>query len=144
SFIPLLKDLETREVLAIGSSAKEIPENLKMHIHTLADEKFVARAHLQHLFRKGKVETLVVANPADFEGKGGGMSVLAPWVALQYRAVLLLTNARGDNVDDVVRRALEEKGLEHVDSLILVASLKAIPTKRRPNPAAGKDTEIEM
>src|SRR5262249_10079147 len=85
------------------------------------------------------------ANPADDEDGLGGMASLAPWIALQKRAALLLTNAAGDNVEATVNAALRDPSLHNADTLLLVAGLKAIPTLKRPNPSPGdNDVEIEM
>jgi hypothetical protein len=87
----------------------------------------------------------VVTNPADWGEGLGGMSALAPWVAVQRRAALVCTNAAGDDIEAVVRAALSRRHLEDVDSLILVAGLKAIPLQRRPNPIpTDRDQYIEM
>src|SRR5262249_54096413 len=68
----------------------------------------------------------------------------APWIALQRRAPLLLTNAAGTNVAALVEETLTNPGLARADTLILVADLKGIPMEQRPNPIAGKDAYIEM
>src|SRR6202022_4574353 len=91
------------------------------------------------------VESLVIANPDDLGEGLGGISSLAPWIAIQHQAALLLTNSAGDNVEAVVRTALENHELRRADSLIFVANLKAIPMLRRPNPIPDdKDPFIEM
>jgi hypothetical protein len=111
----------------------------------LADEREVAAAYLRCLLRQGPVTSLVVTNPEDLREGFGGMSVLAPWVALQRRAALLCTDPAGDDAEDVVRAALRSSHLRHADALILVANLKAIPMTRRPNPIpTDRDAEIEM
>ena len=110
----------------------------------LEDERATATAHLRELCRKGPIRSLIVANPADLGRKPEGMAVLAPWVAMQRDAALLLTNDAGCNVEEVVHAVLEEQDLRDADAVFLVAGLKAIPTKRRPNPVPGKDAEIEM
>src|SRR5262249_26035663 len=108
----------------------------------LTDEGAVAAAHVEHLRQHGPVRTLVVANPADVRAERGGLSALAPWVALQRCAALLLTNAAGDDVAAVVRAARDKPRLAPADRVILLADLEAIPMEHRPNPAAGKDTRI--
>jgi hypothetical protein len=111
----------------------------------LADEPAVAALYLKHLLKQGPVRTLVVANPDDDRNGLGGMASLAPWIALQKRGALLLTNPAGNNVEHVVQAALESPALRDADVLLLVAGLKAIPTRKRPNPIPGdKDPEIEM
>ena len=109
----------------------------------LADAVAVAAAARRWQLTRGKIDALVVANPADAR-QGAGLSCLAPWVALQRKAALLLTNEAGDNVAAVVQDALKDPNLHQADSLLLLADLKAIPMERRPNPVAGKDAEIEM
>jgi hypothetical protein len=136
-----LREWATREVYAVGGAAKlELSDVRRV---PLADADAVAKAYREQLAKKGPVQSLVVANPADVE-KGGGMSTLAPWVAVQKRAALLLTDDAGGNVGDVVRAALKDPDLRAADSLILVADRRAIPMVHRPNPAAGKDERITM
>ena len=115
-----------------------------MHVVPLAGEQQVSDLYVQTLLRDGPIRSLVVANPADVWDGRGGMSTLAPWIALQKHAALLLTNEAGDDTGTRVERALRRAALRQVDSLILVADLKAIPPERRPNPVPGKDAYIEM
>jgi hypothetical protein len=139
-----LSDWQTRKVFAAGTAADLCKALGNVQVIALADADAVAAAHRRQLRVKGPIQTLVVANPADVYNSLGGMSALAPWVALQRHAVLLLTNETGDNTATVVRAALTHPDLRKADSLLFVAGLKAIPTERRPNPIAGKDTHIEM
>jgi hypothetical protein len=105
----------------------------------------VLEDYLQRQLDVGPIRVLVVANPADIQSRErGGMSRLAPWIALQKRAALLLTNEAGDNTVKVVQEALKKPQLRRAESLILVGNLKALPMERRPNPVAGKDAFIEM
>src|SRR5262249_7813661 len=53
-------------------------------------------------------------------------------------------NEAGDNTGAIVETALKNPRLRQAESLLLVASLKAIPPERRPNPVPGKDAVIEM
>jgi hypothetical protein len=131
-----------RDVLAIGEAEAVCRELKDVKVTPLADPAAVSADYLRRLGR-GPVESLVVANPADAR-KGSGLSRLAPWVALQRRAALLLTNEAGDNAAAVVREALKDADLARAENLLLVGDLKAIPMERRKNPAAGKDEEIEM
>jgi hypothetical protein len=133
-----------RVVFAAGDTARICRDLPDVQLVELADEAAVAASYLDHQLKKGPIGTLVVANPADNEKDRGGMSTLAPWVALQRRAALLLTNSAGDNTAAVVRAALQNPELHQADALILVAGLRAIPMDSRSNPAAGKDTLIEM
>jgi hypothetical protein len=132
-----------REVVAAGE-AEAVCRGLKeTRVTPLPDVAAVSAEYLRRQLARGKVEALVVANPADVR-KGSGLSRLAPWVTLQRRAALLLTNEAGDNTAAVTREALKNPDLAAAGSLILVADLKAIPMERRKNPAVGKDEEIEM
>ena len=133
---------KAREVLAVAGSARVARGLEGVKVVELADEEAVSAAYLRRRLGRGKVEALVIANPAD--GRNGGLSRLAPFVMLQHRAALLLTNEAGDNTGAVVRAALKNSDLRRADSLILLADLKSIPMERRPNPAAGKDAHIEM
>src|SRR5262249_41056803 len=69
---------------------------------------------------------------------------LAPWFALQKRAVLVLTSEDGSDATEVIRAALQEPALRRADALLISANLKAIPSETRPNPVPGKDPVIEM
>jgi len=131
-----------RDVYAVGSAAKMFGELTGMKLHPLADERATATAYLDQQLKNGAIETLVVANPADVSQ--GNMSSLAPWVALQRRGFLLLTNDKGDNTTAVVRDALRIPALARVEHLTLVANLKAIPMEQRRNPLAGADEFIEV
>lgn len=140
----LLRAWETKTIYAVGPVPK-FGRSLAVGVVRLADAEAVAACHVRHLAKQGPIQTLVVANPADTNAELGGMSQLAPWVALQKRAALVLTNDSGDDVEEVVRRALDQKELRRADTLILVADLEAIPTEVRPNPIPNsKDAEIEM
>jgi hypothetical protein len=134
-----------KRVYAVGSACKLTRYLGAVAITRLADEAATAAAHRKHLAKKGPIRTLVVANPADDRDGLGGTASLAPWIAVQKCAALLLTNAGGDNVEPVVKDALGDERLRSADTLLLVADLKAIPTQKRPNPIPGdKDAEIEM
>lgn len=134
----------TREILAVGPTTKLCRGVPETRLIRLRDDEAVTDAYLKHLLKKGKVHTFVVANPADTRRYLGCMSTLAPWLAVQRRAVLLLTNDAGDNTTAVVHKALRDPRLEEADTLLLLADLRAIPMERRPNPIAGKDSHIEM
>ncbi len=134
---------KTREVIAVGGSAKLCRTLEGVRVNELPDEDFVTTEYLRRLHAGGKVETLVVTNPADGK-KGGGLSRLAPLLAIRRRAALLLTNESGDNVADLVRNAGKKPVLREVDAVALLGDPRSIPTEKRPNPAVGKDTDIEM
>ena len=133
-----------REVFVVLGAAGHLIDLPGVRLIKLADESKVAACYLRHQLARGPVDTLVVANPADGQKKLGNMSALAPWVALQKRAALLLTNDAGDNTRALVEQALRSRALRRVESLFLLASLEAIPVERRPNPVPGKDALIEM
>ncbi|HXG13214.1 MAG TPA: C25 family cysteine peptidase [Gemmataceae bacterium] len=139
-----LAEWKVRRVYAVGPSAVPFPKCPVEHITHLVDEEAVAACYWKHLLTTGPVQTLVVANPADMDGQGG-MAALAPWIALQKRAALLLTNTAGDNTEEIVRAALRRRELRRADTLILAADLRAIPMQRRPNPIpTDRDAFIEM
>jgi hypothetical protein len=132
------------EVLAVGKAVR-ICQNLKdIRVVSLASEQQVNDLTVQTLLGDGPIQTLVVANPADTKEGRCGMSALAPWIAVQKRAPLLLTNEAGADTRALVERSLKRAALRRVDALILVADLKAIPPERRLNPIPGKDAYIEM
>jgi hypothetical protein len=140
-----LREWRPRSVSAVGTAAAACRELRHGQTINLTGETEVATAHLRQLLRQGPVETLVVANPADLKDNLGDMSTLAPWVAVQRHAALVLTNDSGVNVEEVVRAALRVPHLEAVENLLLVAGLRAIPMPTRPNPIPGdKDLVIEM
>jgi hypothetical protein len=144
SLRPRLEEWGTRTVYAVGQSDELARDVTHLSVIALKDEEAVAALHLQSL-GQGVVDNLVVANPADTQESGTGMSTLAPWVALQRRALLLLTNKDGTNVTGLVAAALQKEDLRQADALILVGDLDAIPMETRPNPiSTGKDAEIEM
>lgn len=146
---PLLRErlrrCGAREVSLVGGARGLAGEVHGVKQTSLGDAGAVAGAYHRRLAAAGRVEVAVVCNPADTAPGLGGMSALAPWVALQRRAALLLTGREGRDVAAVVRRAAGRPRLRHLDALILVASLAAVPTEERPNPIpTDKDPRIEM
>jgi len=143
----LLADWRTRRVYAAGE-AYDLCRNLPVdHVARLAGEKAVAACYLRHQLKRGRIDTLVIANAADTPSVAGenGMSSLAPWITLQRRAVLLLTNLWGNNVRSLVKEALRNPALNQVDAVLFMADLDTIPMEQRPNPiSTGKDKFIEM
>lgn len=138
-----LQSWHTQEILAVGAAVDLCRQLSKAAIVPLKDEQSVQVEYVRHLRKQGPIQTFVVANAAD--EKAGRLAVLAPWLALQRRAVLLLTNDAGDNVRSVVQDALKHPDLRRCDTVILLADLKAIPTEKRPNPVEGDhDRFIEM
>jgi hypothetical protein len=138
----------TTELFAIAERSHPLPARLHglpgVRIIHLVGEQEVSDYYLRLQLKEGPIRSLVVANPADVRDGRGGMSALAPWLALQKRAALLLTNNAGDDTRTLVDRALKRSALRHAEFLILVADPKAIPPERRPNPVPGKDPFIEM
>jgi hypothetical protein len=139
-----LKTWPLQEIYALGATCKLCPRSAKTKVRRLRDAEAVTAAYLALCRKQGPVETLVVANPADVD-RGSAMSSLAPWLALQKRALLLLTDPPGDKVESLVHAAMKRPGVEHADSVILLGDLQALPMRRRPNPLPeGKDAFIEM
>lgn len=136
----LLKEWQTREVLALGASIPQCRDLPGVRVTPLETEAAVAACCLEHRLSQGRVDCLVVANPADRDQKRERMSVLAPLVVGQKRALLLLTDAKGNNVADLVRK-VDRPGM---DNLLLLGGFQALPQDSRPNPAPGRDTEILM
>jgi hypothetical protein len=136
-----LEQWRTRTAYAVGDfPAAALPE--QMTVVSLRNEAAVAQECLRQR-GSSPVQTLVVANPADGTGERGGMSRLAPWIALQKSATLLLTNAAGDDVESKVVAALANPRLRQAENVILVGTPEALPPTRRQNPLAGKDAFIE-
>jgi hypothetical protein len=140
-----LGEWKTAEVYCAGSAFRVCQELRDLKIHRLTNDEAVAAVHLRHLVKRGPIHNLVVANPADTENDMGGMSALAPWLALQKHAPLLLTSDDGTDAHAVVSAALKNQHLLRADALILAGNLKALPMEHRPNPIpADKDPYIEM
>ncbi len=136
-----------RALLASSQNPNSVEPQARsaVRLQELIDEAAVSRACRERLRKSGPIQTLVVCNPSDSAQGLGRMSLLAPWLAIQKRAELLLTNDKGADTAEVVREALARKDSRRAESLLLLAGLKAIPTERRPNPIqGGKDAEIEM
>jgi hypothetical protein len=140
-----LEAWKTAEVYSTGSAFRVCQQLRDVKVRRLTDDEAVAAAHLRHLAKRGPIHNLVVANPADTENDLGGMSALAPWLALQKQAPLLLTSDDGTDLHAVVNAALKNQHLVRADALILVGNLKALPMEHRPNPIpTDKDPYIEM
>jgi len=136
-----IADWRTQEAYVVGTIK---PRLGSPRIIRLADEHTVAASALRHTLARGQVSALVVANAADSRKGMGRMSCLAPYVATQRRAPLLLTNSVGDDAPSIVQSAVKHPKLRAADSLLLLGDLRAIPMEQRANPAAGKDPHIEM
>jgi hypothetical protein len=132
------------QVFLVGSAADLAPALPGVRHVRLADEEAAAAAHRRRLREQGPVSTIVLANPADTAEGMGGLSALAPWVALQKHAALVLTGPDGTDADEVVLKAVRREALRGAENLLLVANLQAVPWQRRPNPIPGKDADIEM
>jgi hypothetical protein len=139
-----LADWQAVTVYAVGSARDVCREAGVGQVIDLADECAVSACRLKHLRSHGPVKNLVVANPADSRKGLASMACLAPWVAVQRRAALLLTNFAGDDVGRLVNTASGRPALAHADTLIVMGDLDAIPLERRANPVPGKDAFIEM
>jgi hypothetical protein len=133
------------EVVAVGSAARACRKLEGVRVVPLAGERAVADACRHELAKRGPITTLVVVNPHDlYEGRGG-MSSLAPWLALCHKAPLLLTNPAGDDVETVVGAAVKHKEFRPADAVLIAANREAVPMRVRPNPVAGDhDQLIEM
>jgi hypothetical protein len=103
-----------------------------------SDEFRALQSAIESRTKRGPIDTLVLCNPSD------PLTNLAPLVLRNRNAVLLMTNDKGDDAGDVIRRALKMPGLERVENLLILGSPTAIPPERRANPLAGKDEFIEM
>jgi len=141
----VLAGWQTEEIYNVAGSAKGLGKASGARLIKLADEDAVVASYLIHQLKNGPISTLVVANPADLQDDKGRMSTLAPWLAIQKRAALVLTNEAGTDAEEAIGAALKREGLARADTLLLAGNLKAIPMKKRPNPLeGGKDREIEM
>lgn len=140
-----LGEWRTRRVHLVGKAGKLAGIDPAIEIIKLNGESAVAAAYQKQLTGKKRIENVVFANPADTRGGMGGTSALAPWIAPRRHAALLLTNDEGSNVAEVMERAQRRETLRHIDALLFLANLKAIPVWHRPNPIPGdKDQQIEM
>jgi hypothetical protein len=140
----LIRYWRPAKVYAVGSVGP-LPAAGECQVMALADEAAVSSVYLREQSTHGSIENLVVANPADGKLGYSAMSPLAPWLVIQRRAALLLTDPDGRDVEERVDRAMEDLRLQHAEALILMADLKAIPMCRRSNPIPGsKDRFIEM
>ena len=143
--VRLVKEWGARRVHLIGKAEKLAADLPNVEHVILSGESAIAAAYQKQLSRRGRIELVVLANPADTRDELGATSALAPWIAVRKGAALLLTNAEGTNVGDVMDRALRREPLRQVETMLIVANLKAIPMWQRPNPIAGdKDPHIEM
>jgi hypothetical protein len=132
-----------KRVVAAGAAA--CPTGSGVRVEALRNADAVAGARLRALTRGGRVDTVVVANPADTGPGLGGMSALAPLVALRKQAPLLLTNPAGDDAEAAVLAATRGEEVREVESVVFVAGLRAVPMAQRPNPIPkDKDPVIEM
>ncbi len=136
----LLAARGVKDVTAVGAAGAHCKKLEGVKLTELADAAAVASAHRKELLRTGKIDALVLANPADAKKH----SALAPWVAVKRRAALLLTSPDGGDAGKVVAAALKDSDTARADALIVVADTDAIPLTKRVNPAAGKDEQIDV
>jgi len=138
-------DWKPNEVHAVGAAVRACRQLGEVRVVPLGTERAVADSCRRELAKRGPAATLVVANPNDLYDGRGGMSSLAPWLALRHDAPLLLTDPAGDDVEAVVAAALKHKELRAVDSVLLAANRQAVPMRVRPNPIpADHDPLIEL
>jgi hypothetical protein len=140
----IVRRAERPTVFAVGEAQKHCAGVASCELVSLPDEDSVIRAYLRHQSAQSPVRCLVLANPSDQVKPHQAMSSLAPWIAINKHAALVLTNEAGSDVRNVVQEAIERFKLSEIDSVIYVADLTAIPPERRPNPAPGKDSAIDM
>ncbi len=95
----------TRRVHLIGKADKLAGRLHGVEQLPLTGENAVATAYQKLLARQGRIENVVLSNPADIGEDLGGTSALAPWIAVNRHAALLLTNPEGTNVAEVIDRA---------------------------------------
>jgi hypothetical protein len=136
----LLAAREVKQLVAVGAAAAACSKLDGILLTQLTDAAAAARAHRTELKRNGKIENLLLANPAD----GLKNSSLAPWLAVKRKAALLLTAADGKNAAAVVSAALKDPDTAGADTLIVLADPLAIPTVKRDNPAQGRDERIDV
>jgi hypothetical protein len=159
-----LHQWRSTDVYLVGKADQLKPVLKDLTCRSLSDEDAVFSRGLEVLAGQGRVETVVVANPADLRPGCGGASALAPWVAVQKRAALLLTGPAGrrnstdtmsveprpaptDEEDpaQVVKQAVRNEPLRRVENVLLLGPPAALPTEMRPNPIpTDKDRRIEM
>jgi hypothetical protein len=128
------------EVYAVGRTGSIFAKSTNLRVHNLPDEAAVTAAYAKALLKSGPIQTIVLANPTDHHT----MSTLAPWIAIQKHAALVLTDDKGTNAESVINAAIKSPTLARVENLIIAADLQAIPMIKRPNPIDGRDAEIEM
>src|SRR5262249_33144570 len=100
-------------VVAAGAAA--CPTGGRVRVEALRDADAVAAARRRALARGGRADAVVVATPADTGPGPGGMSALAPLVALRKHAPLLLTNPAGDDAEAAVLAATRGEELREVE-----------------------------
>jgi hypothetical protein len=140
-----LKRWRAREVILAGAAGDMRPSVPGCKVTRLGSVESIQCAVLRHLGSGGRIDRAVVVNPADRASGMAGLSVLGPWLATRKRAALLLTNATGTDLSRVVHEACRRRCLTRLDTLVLLADLKALPMLHRPNPIpADKDRVIDL
>jgi hypothetical protein len=147
--IGVLRELAVRwkpsEAYLVGNARKVATALPECRCTMVPDARSVAKLYVERIADSGTIRTAVVTNPFDSAASPAGHSVLAPWLAVQKRAPLLLTSADGKDSARVVEAACRRPSLRRVEALILLADLKAIPMEQRPNPIpTDHDPTIEM
>lgn len=133
----------TTGVTLIGEARELKLHSPSLRRRILGNEFQVARAHRAVLAANGPIETIVAANPED--QNRGNHSILAPWMCLQKRASLLLTDSSGTNLPFLVNQASQLPVMSQLDAVVLFGNLQAIPVEQRINPIPkDKDPLIDM
>ncbi|WP_439621047.1 hypothetical protein [Gemmata sp.] len=136
----LLAPRGVKSLVAVGAAVSPCKALGGVTVEELADAAAASQAHRRELVRTGKIDLLVLTNPADQQK----LHSLAPWAAVKKRAPLLLTAADGKDAGAVVAGALKDRDLSRADAMIVVADQTAVPPVKRENPAKGKDEQIEV
>jgi hypothetical protein len=139
-----LADWGAEEVYAVGPVPAFVSGLPGIKLVPLTDEAAVVNRYLDLHAKTGALDTLVVANPADGESGKKSLSRLAPWIAVKRRALLLLTNDKGDDAGAIIREVLKKDPGRAVEHVILVGDLEALPRQQVPSPIFGKDKFIDV
>ncbi len=126
------------EVYAVAGAVRACRQIPEVRLVPLPTERAVADSCRRELAKRGTAATLVIANPDDLYDGRGGMSSLAPWLALGHDAPLLLTNSDGDDVEAIVAAALKHKEFRPADAVLIAANRQGVPMRVRPNPLPGE------
>jgi hypothetical protein len=133
----------TRRVHAVGAAVQSCRRLKNVSLLPLEDERAVAVAHQQQLLKQGPIPTVVATNPRDLRQGRPGISSFAPWIALQRRAALVLTDSKG-NPTAALTAAQENPRLKQTEYLILAGDPNGMPMERRPNPLPTHEQETPL